>query len=118
MKCLMLLPLLFMACSVDSSMLSGDWHAVGFYMNGQDVPATLDSVKLSFTNSGNYTFKSIGFYEEKGSFRLAGKYLFLKDTTADKPAEKVFQVLYLSEDTLKLGMESSGQEQTVFFSRN
>ena len=104
-------------CTIKQEDIAGRWQAAGFYENGRQVPAKLDSIALSFFADGGYEFRSQGFYRESGSYRLSVRYLFLTDTTVQPPAEHVLKVLYVSGDSLKIRMNQKGNEQVLFFSR-
>lgn len=117
MRLIFLLPLIFFSCSLDTRQLCGSWQATAFYEGGQSVPTPLDSVKLTLSNSGDYTFRSIGFYNESGRYRVTGNHLFLSETAEQNSKEKAVKVLFLSADSLKLGMQSNGKDQVVFFKR-
>ena len=114
-----LLPLLLfcVACELDIKQLAGRWQAIALYEGGQTVAAPLDSVALTFSENGQYEFRSVGFYREEGPFRASGKHLFLTDTTEKAPKEHTLEVLFLSNDTLKLRMEKSGNEQVLFLEK-
>lgn len=114
---LSLLPLLFAACGLDINLLEGQWQAIAFYENGQDAPAPLDSIAISFWADSHYEFRTIGFYREAGPFRVADSFLFLTDTTAKQPKERALKILFLSADTLKLQMERAGQGQVLFLKK-
>ncbi|MBK8196121.1 MAG: hypothetical protein IPK76_24080 [Lewinellaceae bacterium] len=109
--------LLCTSCNVDTQLLSGTWKAVSFYQNGKTVQVPLDSVELSFAENGQYSFRSVGFYKEEGPYRASGKYLFLTDMTAKPPREHTLSVLFLSNDSLKIGMKKDTSEQVLFFQR-
>ncbi len=117
MKRIFLLSLVFCSCAIDQQKLIGTWQAVAYFEMGQAVVTPLDAVRITFTSSGDYNFNSIGFYEEKGQYRVAGKYLFLQDTTAVIPKERALKILLLDSDSLKIGMEADGKKRTVFFGR-
>lgn len=117
MKRIFFLTLVLFSCTVDQHKLSGTWQAVAYYEAGQAVNTPLQAVRLSFDNNGNYNFKSIGFYEEAGQYRVAGKFLFLRDTTVPNPVERAIKVQYLSNDSLKIGMEADGKRRVVFFGK-
>ncbi|MCB0534085.1 MAG: hypothetical protein H6574_05210 [Lewinellaceae bacterium] len=104
-------------CTVDPNKLTGTWQAVAFFENGKTVSAPLDSVRLYLTNNAGYAFKSQGYYQEAGSYRVAASYLFLEDTTVVPKKERTVKVLYLSSDTLKIEMKKSGNRQVLFFKR-
>lgn len=116
-KILPILLLCAVACELDTQQLTGRWRAIALYEGGQTVPAPLDSVSLQFSENGSYRFGTIGFYREEGPFRVAGKHLFLTDTTAKTPKERTLEVLFLSNDTLKLRMEKGGSEQVLFLEK-
>ncbi len=117
MKRIFFLSLVFCSCAVDQEKLLGTWQAVAYFEVGQSINTPLNKVRLTLSPSGDYNFKSIGYYEEKGQYRVAGKYLFLLDTTAVIPKERAVKILYLASDSLKIGMEADGKKQTVFFGR-
>lgn len=114
---LLLLTLLFTACSLDVSMLAGRWKAIAFYENGQSLHAPLDSVALLFHNNMHYEFRTVGFYREAGPFRIADTHLFLSDTTEHPVKEHILKVLFLSDDTLKIQMVKGGKEQVLFLKK-
>lgn len=117
MKRILLLAIVFSSCTVDPKMLVGNWQAVDYFEMGQSINTPLDSVQLSFSNTGNYTFRSIGLYEEEGQYRVGGKYLFLRDMTIQHPKEKAYKIQFIAADSLKIGMEADGKARTVFFGR-
>lgn len=105
------------ACSLDERGLHGRWQAAAFYQNGQSVNAPLDSVSLDFLPGGVYAFHSAARYGEAGRYRVSARFLYLTDTTALLPKERIIKVLYLSADSLKIKMEKAGQEQVLFLCR-
>lgn len=117
MKRIFLLSLVLCSCGIDQNKLYGTWQAAAYFEMGQTVDTPLDAVRINFSPSGDYQFKSIGFYEEKGQYRVAGKYLFLLDTTTAAAKERAVKILYIAADSLKIGMEADGKKSTVFFGR-
>lgn len=117
MKRIFFLSLVLLSCTVDQHKLSGTWQAVAYFEAGQSVNTPLEAVRLSFADNGGYIFHSIGFYEEAGQYRVAGKYLFLRDTTEPNAAERAVKVQFLSKDSLKIGMEADGKRRVVFFGK-
>lgn len=109
--------LLFYSCTVDQQKLVGSWQAVAYFEMSQTVNTPLHDVRLTFSATGDYSFNSIGLYEELGQYRVAGKYLFLLDTTVVLPKERAVKIHYLSNDSLKIGMEADGKRSAVFFGR-
>lgn len=109
--------LLLAGCLPDETELAGAWQAVGFYENGQASAAPIDSVRLVLNTGGSYVFSTVGQYREKGLYRLSLHYLFLQDTTQEPSPEHILKILYLSRDSMKLQMESGGQEQVLFLKR-
>lgn len=110
-------PFCFAACSLDENALHGHWQAVAFYQNGQTAPAVLEAVSLDFSPEGAYVFRSAARYSEAGRYRVSARLLHLTDTTARPHRERVVRVLYLSQDSLKIEMAKSGQEQVLFLCR-
>lgn len=104
-------------CSVDPNKLAGTWQAVAFFENGKSVSTALDSVRLHLAKNAGYEFRSQGFYQEAGSYRIAASYLFLEDTTVVPKKERTVKVLFLSSDTLKIEMKQAGNRQVLFFKR-
>ena len=115
MKRLLFVSLLLVSCTVRKEKLAGTWQAVAYYEAGQSIQTPLEEVQLSFSPAGDYSFKSIGYYEEKGAYRVTGRFLFLTDTTVHEPLERALKIQYLSDDTLKIGMEADGNKRAVFF---
>lgn len=109
-------PLIF-ACTIEPGELEGHWQAVAFYENGHDVKTELDSVRIHFAPDNNYEFRSQGFYQETGTYRISASYVFLSDTTVKPKQERIIKILYLSEDSLKIEMKANQQKQVLFFKR-
>lgn len=114
---LLILPLLMFSCTLDTRLLTGSWRAVGFYEKGQSLATPLDSVALSFNGENQYEFRSIGYYCERGPFRVAGAHLYLTDTTVQPSKEHVLKVLFLSADTLKIEMRKGENAQVLFLKK-
>ena len=105
------------ACTPDPKLLEGPWHVTGYYQDGQNVAAPLDSVRLVFHANKTYEFHSIGFYHESGTYRTSGSYLFLMDSTAKEPKERALKILFLSNDSLKIAMQRDSVEQVLFLAK-
>ncbi|HRI60821.1 MAG TPA: hypothetical protein PK228_13880 [Saprospiraceae bacterium] len=116
-KILPLFLIVFTACALDIDLLTGQWHAVAFYEKGQSLDAPLDSVALVFSGEGQYEFRSMGLYRERGPFRVSGTHLFLTDTTEKPAQEHVLNILFLSADTLKIQMKKGDSEQVLFLKK-
>ncbi|MCC7244047.1 MAG: hypothetical protein IT269_00090 [Saprospiraceae bacterium] len=115
---LLCLMLLLGACQrADRQLLTGNWQATGFYEAGQTVNTPLDSVKMTFNTDGSYTFRSIGFYQEKGRFDVSGAYLMLTDTSHGGSKKRRVKVVFQDEKNLKLAMENAGKSQQLFLEK-
>ena len=102
------------SCTLNPQELHGTWQAVAFYEAGQSVHTPLDSVALEIRPDGQYMFRAQGFYREKGTYRISGRYLFLTDTSATPDIEHAVKVVHLASDSLKIAMEHAGKEQVLF----
>jgi hypothetical protein len=110
--------LLFLfGCNLDEKELIGHWQASHFYESGQSVSVSLNDVYLDILENNRYFFKGAYQYTEAGHFSSSMHFLFLNDTTAKEPKEKILKVLYLSSDSLKIRMENAGKEQVLFFAK-
>ncbi len=105
------------ACTFDQNQLAGNWQAVAFYENGKTRNVPLDSVVISLDNQGGYQFRSQGFYQESGSYRISASYLFLTDTSVRPALQHTVKVLDVSDDSLKIEMSSADKTQVLFFAR-
>lgn len=106
------------SCTLNVKQLEGRWQAAAFYEEGQSSSAVLDSVALILAPSQQqYEFRSMGRYHESGPLRVEGKHLFLTDTTVQPAQSRTLQVLFLSDDTLKLLMSAGGKEQVLFLKK-
>jgi hypothetical protein len=104
-------------CAIDDQTLAGTWKATAFYENGNTANTAIDSVLLVINPNMRYEFHSQGFYKEAGRWKTSINYLFFTDTTSQPPQERMLKVLYQSNDSLKLRMESNGSEQVLFLGR-
>jgi hypothetical protein len=109
---------LCIACSVNEAQLAGQWRACALYENGQTKPVTLEQIRLQINPNGRYQFNTIGHYSEAGTWRTSMKYLFMLDTVHQPITEHAAKVQYLSQDTLKLIMQTNGTEMVLFMSRD
>lgn len=108
----------FSACNYEAAALQGVWQADAFYQNDQLQAVVLDSIRLQCSENGLYEFHSTGFYHEKGRYRVAGKYLFVTDSTAATPSERAIKILSLAGDSLKLEMrDQNAQKQVLVFKK-
>jgi hypothetical protein len=105
------------SCNIDPKKLEGNWQATAFYQDGQSVSVPLDSVGLSFGADGSYTFRTIGFFRESGTFQTSGKYLILQANMLASTPDKRVLIDFLDEKTLKIKMNSAGKVQHLFLER-
>ena len=117
MKRFLLFSLVLFSCTIDQQKLPGKWQAVAYFEDGKTVQTPLDSVRITLSSSGEYTFNSIGYYSENGTYRVAGQHLMLQEKGGENNAEKSLKILFLSADSLKIGMQAEKKSQVVFFAR-
>jgi Lipocalin-like domain len=108
----------------DANLLIGNWKGAAWVVAGKATDRDAHSVAFSFetnavpagkTNSrelleaGMYT-AAYGAQLEKGDFKVKGDKLY---TTAEDKVEKVVRIVTLTADSLVLGMNRVGQEETL-----
>lgn len=115
----LMLSLVFFACDpyADSD-LAGSWHAVEITEEGDSLAVDLSGIRFEFTNDGRYYFHSTLNYEEAGTYRLDGPYLFSTDTTQEISREKAVEIMLLNTDSLQLRMEELGKERIMLLKRS
>jgi hypothetical protein len=109
----------FFACEPYSdSDLAGSWQAVEITEEGDSLAVDLSGIRFEFTNNGRYYFHSTLNYEEAGTYRLDGPYLFSTDTIQEVSREKAVEILLLNTDSLQLRMEELGKERIMLLKRS
>lgn len=117
-KNMILLPGLFMYCTVEKAKVIGNWQAVEFYEWGKPMAINLDSVQMDFSEDGRYQFRSSAYYSESGLFAIKGKFITLRDTTGNEGDKtKTMIISEISESRIKLDMEKEGKKQELIFER-
>lgn len=110
----LVLLLAFYACnSYDNPDLAGNWQAVSLTEEGDSLAVDLSSIRFDFKNDGRYYFHSTLNYEEAGTYRLDGPYLFSTDTLQSVAREKAVEIILLNEDSLQLRMQELGKERIM-----
>ena len=102
------------ACGEDNEkLLYGQWNASQITEEGQTLNVDLSEIQFNFRPDGSYEFQSTLNYREAGSFNLDNNVLYTLDTVNLESVEKTVQLVYLSEDTLRLIMNSSGKTRML-----
>ena len=114
----LLVGLLLAACDAyDTAELSGRWRAVSLTEEGDSLAIDPTLIRFDFRNDGRYHFQSTLNYEEAGTYRLDGPYLFSTDTTQSLVREKAVEILLLNADSLQLRMQELGRERIMLLRR-
>lgn len=109
----------FFSCNpyADSD-LAGSWKVLQITEEGDSLGVDLSGIRFEFTNNGRYYFHSTLNYEEAGTYRLDGPYLFSTDTTQEISREKAVEILLLNTDSLELRMQELGKERIMLLKRS
>lgn len=108
----------FCACDPYSDAdLAGNWKAVEITEEGDSLAVDLSGIRFEFTNDGHYYFHSTLNYEEAGTYRLDGPYLFSTDTTQEISREKAVEIVLLNADSLQLRMQELGKERIMLLKK-
>ncbi|MGH1437699.1 MAG: hypothetical protein ACRBG0_24900 [Lewinella sp.] len=112
------LSLFFFACDpYAESDLAGNWEAIRITEEGDSLAVDLSGIRFEFTNNGRYYFHSTLNYEEAGTYRLDGPYLFSTDTTQEISREKAVEIVLLNTDSLQLRMQELGKERVMLLKK-
>ena len=103
--------------SYDTAELSGNWQAISLTEEGDSLAVDLSGIRFEFKDSGRYYFHSTLNYEEAGTYRLDGPYLFSTDTTQTLTREKAVEIMLLTTDSLQLRMQELGKERIMLLRR-
>ena len=115
----LMLSFAFFACDPYSdSDLAGSWHAVEITEEGDSLAVDLKGIRFEFTDNARYYFHSTLNYEEAGTYRLDGPYLFSTDTTQEVSREKAVEIVLLNNDSLQLRMQELGKERIMLLKRS
>lgn len=110
----LVLSLSFFACgSYDNPDLAGNWQAINLTEEGDSLAVDLSDIRFVFKDNGRYYFHSSLNYEEAGTYRLDGPYLFSTDTLSSITREKAVEITLLNEDSLQLRMQELGKERVM-----
>ena len=110
--------LLFCTCEAyEKSELSGNWQAVNLTEEGDSLAVDLSDIRFEFRDDGRYYFHSTLNYEEAGTYRLDGPYLFSTDTLKSLSREKAVEIMLLNADSLQLRMQELGKERIMLLKR-
>ncbi len=115
----LLLSLAFFACDpyADTD-LAGSWEAIEITEEGDSLAVDLSGIRFEFTKDGRYYFHSTLNYEEAGTYRLDGPYLFSTDTTQEVSREKAVEIVLLNTDSLQLRMQELGKERIMLLKKS
>lgn len=121
MKRLLMASILVFGClacdKYANSDIAGNWEAIELTEAGDSLEVDLASIGFSFSEDGQYHFSSTLEYEEAGTFRLDGPYLFSTDTLKLPLREKAVEIIQLNSDTLALRMKEMGKERHLVLRR-
>ncbi len=98
--------------------LAGEWTAISLTEEGDSLAIELSDVGFSFTEDGQYTFSSTLEYQEAGSYRLDGPYLFTTDSLSGVALEKAVEIKALQNDSLTILMNDLGKERVMILQRD
>ncbi|PSR14887.1 MAG: hypothetical protein DA408_05475 [Bacteroidetes bacterium] len=115
---LLLLYLLGTACApYTKSDLAGKWQVLSLTEDGDSLAVDLALINFQFSEDGYYHFNSTLNYEESGTYRLNGPFLYSTDTLDSPHREKAVKIVLLRNDSLVLKMEEMGRERLVVLRR-
>lgn len=115
---LVLLIFILTACQPYSEAeLYGEWKIIELTEEGDSLAVDLNELGFQFKENGRYHFQSTLKYEEAGTYRLDGPFLFSTDTTQESTTEKAVEILQLSGDTLILLMQEAGKDRSMILKK-
>ena len=81
------------------------------------VEVRLDDVGLRFEPDGSYYYTSTLDYEEQGTYRLDGAYLYRQPANQAEAADRPVEIIRLDSSALHLNMQADGKPRRLEFSR-
>lgn len=98
--------------------LNGRWYAAKLTECDKEIPINSSAVNLEFKDNGTYIFNSTLNIHEEGVFKVKGKILTLQDKIRTKAALRNLLISRLQKDSLLLGMNNKGLDQTLLLIRD
>jgi len=106
---------LFISCapSLDETLLHAKWQGVDWLVEGKSAALNVASINFDFNADGTYEANFVN-QKEKGTYYLSGDKLY---TTDEGKAEKVVQLLMLTKDSIKMGMNRGGTTEVLILKK-
>ena len=98
--------------------ISGRWYASKLTECDKEIPINSSAINLEFKDNGTYIFNSTLNIHEEGVFKVKGKILTLQDKIRTKAAWRNLLISRLQKDSLLLGMNNKGLDQTLLLIRD
>lgn len=106
--------LLLAGCAqYSASDLVGNWEAISLTEEGDSLQVNLAEIGFEFNEQGGYNFSSTLNYEEAGTFRIDGPFLYSIDTTSSLGREKAVKIETLNLDTLTIRMREGSKDRLL-----
>ena len=93
--------------------IKGEWNAAEWLVTGKPSNKNIQDIRFHFNEDNTYR-SQLGASAEKGTFRIQGDYLYTK---AENRLEIMVKIRKLTNDSLVLDMNNSGQEETLILIR-
>ncbi len=98
--------------------LYGRWYAAKLTECDKEIAINSSAINLEFKNNGSYIFNSTLNTHEEGVFKIKGKILSLQDKIRAKAPQRNLLISSLQKDSLLLGMNNKGLDQTLLLIRD
>lgn len=89
--------------------ITGKWQAADWLVNGRPSGKNIKNVSFQFSDDKTYSSR-LGAVTENGIYRIEKNYLY---TQAENQMEILVKITKLTADSLTLGMNNAGQEETL-----
>ena len=98
--------------------LKGRWYAAKLTECDKEIAINSAAINLEFKSNGTYIFNSTLNIHEEGVFKVKGKIITLQDKIRTKAPLRNLLITNLEKDSLLLGMNSKGLDQTLLLIRD
>ena len=98
--------------------LEGRWYASKLTECDKEIAINTSAVNLEFKRNGTYIFNSTLNIHEEGVFKVKGKIITLQDKIRTKAPLRNLLISSLDKDSLLLGMNNKGLDQTLLLIRD
>ncbi len=98
--------------------LTGRWYAAKLTECDKEIAINSSAINLEFKSNGTYIFNSTLNIHEEGVFKVKGKIITLQDKIRTKAPIRNLLISILQKDSLLLGMNNKGLDQSLLLIRD